>query len=278
MKKYTIDKRNYTEKSVLENHNMIETQTHVLEKGKTRNIGWFESIPLRIAGRRDGRNGLPREDQTGNWYSAILSREVHSYKEFCDRVWGKLQIDIAEHFARLGYLLDNLKQLESDLDEYRNQLNVMEKMDPEDKLSRRKGEEMLSESQITARRTKEHLRKLQPIKNTIQSLEAEFTESLQEATLLKNAIKEANNGARIICERVMDHTRLRVDVYWNAAFARHPENSRMPVIPVIQLIPDAEIVYFSQHKTFLDEAEKTISYLTQKYDITTEKKEEMIHE
>ena len=75
---------------------MLEHQNYMLEKGKTKNIGFFESVSLKIAGRSDGAHGLPRQDGGGEWISPMLSKEIHSYKEFCDRIWGKLQIDISD--------------------------------------------------------------------------------------------------------------------------------------------------------------------------------------
>lgn len=252
---------------------MLEHQNYMLEKGKTKNIGFFESVSLKIAGRSDGAHGLPRQDGGGEWISPMLSKEIHSYKEFCDRIWGKLQIDISDKFARLGYLLDNLKSLEGQLEEARGRLEKAQSIGEPDYHIKKRGEEHLSENQVVSRRKRYHQKQLQPFMSSVQSLGNELKENLKEAILLENEITEANNAARLICERVMNHTRQRMDVYWNASYASHPKKNNLPVTPGIRLIPDAELMYFRQHKQFLDKAEETIDYLKVKYDVTTEKEE-----
>lgn len=254
---------------------LAKYQTRLLTHGKAGRIGWFESIPLKLSGRKDGSCGLPKKDDVGEWNSAVLSRESHSFKEFCDKTWGRLQIDLAERFSRLGYLVNETERLEKRLEEIRQELEKAENITATASgAERHRGEELLSERQIKHRRARENAKRLQPYRSVKQSLEVELRECLQEAIAIRSEITEANNTARLICERVMDHTRQRIDVYWNAALNSHPQGERLPAAPSVRLVPEAELVYFQQHRLFLEAAAETISYLSLKYDITNEKKED----
>lgn len=252
--------------------NLTRYQTRLLARGKARRIGWLEAIPLKLAGHRDGTRGLPKKDDAGEWASAVLSRESHSFKEFCDRTWGRLQIDLAEQFSRLGYLAEEAERLENRLEEIREELEKAEGNTTSDSLAERhRGEELLSENQIKHRRTRENERRLQPYRSARRTIETRLRECLQEAIAIRSEITEANNATRLICERVMDHTRQRLDVYWQSALVSHPEGERIPAVPSVRLVPEAELVYFQQHRPFLEDAAEKISYLSLKYDITNEK-------
>ena len=254
---------------------LAKYQTQLLAHGRTEKIGWLEAIPLKLAGHKDGKRGLPKQDDAGDWTSAVLSHETHSFKEFCGRTWGQLQIDLADHFSRLGYLADEAKRLGKRLEEVSQELEKAEcSTAPPSAADRRKGEELLSENQIKQRRARENAKRLQPYRSAKQAHETELRNCLQEAVRIRSGIIEANNSARLICERVMDHTRQRLDVYWNAVLDNHPEAERLPAVPSVRLIPEAELVYFQQHRTFLEDAARTISYLSMKYNITIEKEEE----
>ena len=256
--------------------NLTRYQTRLLARGKARRIGWLEAIPLKLAGHRDGTRGLPKKDDAGEWASAVLSRESHSFKEFCDRTWGRLQIDLAERFSRLGYLTEEAGRLENRLEEIQQELEKAEGTTTSDSLTERhKGEELLSENQIKHRRARENDRRLQPYRSARQMIEIKLRECLQEAIAIRSEITEANNAARLICERVMDHTRQRLDVYWQSAIDSHPEGGRLPAVPSVRLVPEAEIVYFQQHRPFLEDTAEKISYLSLKYDITKEKEKEV---
>ena len=246
-------------------------QNRMLSKGKTKRLSLFERIPLIIAGRSDGSRGLPRLSENGDWTSAILNREVHSYKEFCDKAWGKLQIDIAERFSKLGYLIDEAKRLEANAEKARERLDEAAKSTSSSGKERKHGEERLSESQVGSRRSRERAKQLQPLKSAVQNIESEVKDCLREAIMIKSEISEANKAVRLVCKRVMDHTRQRMDVYWNSSMRTHPEGANMPVIPSLKIVPDAELLYFKQHKSFLEDAEGTIEYLNMKYDVTNEK-------
>ena len=79
-----------------------------LGRGKIRGVGLFERIGLKITGRLDGMWGLPREEPSGTWTSPHLDREVRSYDEFASRMWGQLQIEEEDVYARLMTAIDTL--------------------------------------------------------------------------------------------------------------------------------------------------------------------------
>lgn len=70
-----------------------------------------------------------------------------------------------------------------------------------------------------------------------------------------NRILEDNNSTRMICNRVKDHLHQRMDVYWNAALRKHPDNARMPVIPCVEVKSRAEAVYLEPHMLLMQRAE-----------------------
>ena len=254
----------------------VLTRYHIrlLAHGRARRVGWLEAIPLKLSGHKDGSRGLPKKDDSGKWTSAVMSREIHSFKEFCDRTWGRLQIDLEEHFSRLGYLEGEAERLGKRLEEIQKELERVEGTTTSVSITERhRGEELLSENQIKNRRIRENAKRLQPYRSAKQKLQTELRECLQEAIAIRSEITEANHAARLICERVMDHTRQRIDVYWDAALDSHSEREKIPVIPSVRLIPEAEFIYYQQHRTFLEDAAETIGYLSLKYDITTEKEE-----
>ena len=66
---------------LMKNKSLKNSRVSNLNKGKVKGVGFFESIPLKIAGRSDGKHGLPREAD-GEWLSPHIEREGRSYDEF----------------------------------------------------------------------------------------------------------------------------------------------------------------------------------------------------
>ena len=244
-------------------------QNRLLKKARGEKIGFVESIPLRIAGRCDGAKGLPKPDADGVWASSVSTKEIHSYKEFCDRAWARVQLDLSEDYSRLEFLSEMMAVLKEQLDTAKKHLdeaNTGELVDKE----RKSGEELLSATQVRNRRAREHHKTLSPFRDTVHSLEVEIRELLQEATVIRSRIIEVTNGTRMICEKAKDHTRQRIDVYWNATLKNHPQKESVPVTPTIRMLPDAEIVNTKAHRRLLEELEDITTHLVPKYNIAME--------
>lgn len=225
-----------------------------LKKGKVKNVGFFEKLGLKIAGYSDGKRNLPRDSSCG-WMSPHLDKEIRSYDEFASRMWGRLQVEEEEDYARLGELMDSIAHTKELLDEAKSTLGGAEaKENPADK-SRKNGESKLTDAQVASRRSREREKRLSPLKGRVGSLQSKLTTEIDEFSLLRNKIIENNNSTRMICNRVRDHIYQRIDIYWNAALRKHSDKSKMPVVPCIEVTSRSESVYMEPHKLLMHKAE-----------------------
>lgn len=232
----------------------------------------FASISLLIAGRRDGLRGLPRLSEAGDYTSPFLNRELHRYKTFCDQAWGALERELAEPFSRLGYLDVAIKRLSLDIE--RTTQKIIDAKSETVPIARKPGEDQLSEQQVQARRLRERAKQLQPLTSELEALESESRACIDEANQIRNELSEHHKAVRLACKRQMDLTRQRIDLYWHYALQTHPAAQDIPVIPSLKLVPDAELVFFHQHRSFLTDPETEISYLNLNYDVTNEEEAE----
>ncbi len=218
-----------------------------LQKGAGKKPGLYESIQLTILGRRDGRKGFPRLTEEDVWYSTFLDREVNSYGEFCSHLWGSLQIENADKFARLGQLADKICQKREELKKAEREYAAACQQGKDIPMIRFRGEDALSDAQVKARRTAEEEKRRQPLKNKVSGLRQELQEAEKAFSDLYNILVEDDNTVRMICHRVRDHILIRIDVYWNAALTIHPNSEEMPVVPLIELGNRAEEAYLLLH-------------------------------
>lgn len=239
----------------MKNDQMKNSRISKLSKGKVKGVGFFEKIGLKIAGFIDGRRSLPRENPVGGWNSPHLDREVRSYDEFSSRMWGHLQIEEESAYAHLGELMDSLVHTRTLLKKAEYELEEAARGEKSVDTSRRYGESKLTEGQVIARRANERAKRLTPLKARVSSLQNKLSGEIDEFSTLRNRILEDNNSTRMICNRVRDHLHQRMDVYWNAALRKHPDNARMPVVPCIQVESRAEAVYMEPHTLLMQRAE-----------------------
>lgn len=225
-----------------------------LRRGKVKRIGLFEKLWLKIAGYFDGKRNLPRESDSG-WISPHMDKEVRSYDEFSSQMWGRLQVEEEEDYARLGQLMDSIAHTKSLLDEAEDSLEEAEAREKETDTSRKKGESKLTDAQVMARRSNEKAKRLAPFKGRVSSLQSKLTSEIDEFSQLRNKIIEDNNSTRMICNRVKDHIYQRLDIYWNAALRKHSGKAQMPVIPCVMVASRSEEVYMEPHKILMQKAE-----------------------
>lgn len=238
----------------MKNNKQKATRLSSLKKGKVKRIGFFERIELKIAGYADGKRNLPRDGASG-WMSPHLDKEIRSYDEFASQMWGRLQVEKEEDYARLGELMDSIAHTKSLLDEAKATLDGAETKEKSTDNSRKKGESKLTDAQVAARRSNERAKRLAPLKGRVSSLESKLTSEIDEFSQLRNKIIEDNNSTRMICNRVRDHIYQRLDIYWNAALRKHSDKANMPVIPCIEVASRSEAVYMEPHKILMQKAE-----------------------
>lgn len=239
----------------MNNKQLKDARISKLRNGKVKGVGFFEGIRLKIAGRIDGSRNLPRECADSRWVSPHLDREVCSYDEFSSRVWGQLQIEEEDEYARLGVLMDSLVHTKSQLESAEAVLATALSGESGVDTSRKHGESKLTEAQVIARRANERTKRLAPLRSRVSTLQSKLVAEMDEFSALRNKIIEDNNSTRMICARVKDHLLQRMDVYWNSALLKHSENARMPAVPSVEVTSRAEDIYMEPHKALMQRAE-----------------------
>ena len=82
------------------NHKKVyQKRLQSLDKGKAKSLGPVEKLTMRYAGWVDGKHGLLRCSQNGDWQSSVLKQEVDSYEEFCAGQMGRLKFEEEDEFA-----------------------------------------------------------------------------------------------------------------------------------------------------------------------------------
>lgn len=246
---------------LMKNKSLKNSRVSYLNKGKVKGVGFFESIPLKTAGRNDGKHGLPREAD-GKWMSPHIERETRSYDEFSSRMWGKLQIEEEKDYARLEELINSVVHIKTQLDNAKEEFAKAKSSESIVDNTRKNGESKLTDAQVIARRAKESEKRLIPVKNKVSLLEAKLTSEIDEFSAVRAKIIENNNSTRMICNRVRDHLYQRLAVYWNSALHNHSESSKMPVLPCADIIFNSEDVYMKPHYKVLMEKAELLSEIT----------------
>lgn len=239
----------------MKNKTLKDTRVSSLKKGKVKSVGFFESLPLKITGCIDGRRGLPRENDNGQWVSPHIEKEIRSYDEFSSYMWGQLQIEEEVAFARLGELMDSVVHIKSQLDTAKSELDKASAGEGIVNNARKHGESKLTDAQVVARRANERSKRLSPFKSRVSSLQTKLTSEIDEFSAVRAKIVEDNNSTRMVCNRVRDHLYQRLAVYWNAALRKHAENSKMPTVPCIEIVFNSEEVYMKPHIELMQKAE-----------------------
>ncbi len=242
------------EVSFVDREKMRRLRYEKVNTGQGRKVGFLEAIVLKVTGFFDGRKGLPRRTDDKGWYSPFMNRDVNSYEEFCSHMWGSLQIENEEDYARLEELMDGILRNQSLLMGAKEDLIEASKGGSVQEPLRKKGEDKLTDTQVLARRKAEKNKRLVPLKNEVSRLEQELREAEAALSDLHSKLAEDDNTTRLICHRVREHILMRMDVYWNSALRHHPDSIAMPVVPVMELKEEAEEVYLRPHKELMQRA------------------------
>lgn len=228
-----------------------------LRTGKVKNIGIFESIRLKQKGTNDGNVGLPKIDVDEIWNSPQLEQEKHAYRECCEKMWGKLQISTKNDYAEVNRLSDLIDKCLKDIDALKIIIGEIEsKANSGD---RKAGEENLTESQVSSRRLRESSRETQNYRVKIEALRNTMDESYVKLIKLRSRLLELNNAMHLICEKIKNHSKQRVDVYWRASFETHKEQDNMPAMANFKLESDAEERFMLRHENITKKALQAIT-------------------
>ena len=239
--------------------NLRQSRLSYLEQNKFKNLGLLEKRRLISVGRADGLRSLPRKTEDGVYTSPYIEREINYYVEFTYKTYASLQVEIESEFSRLGYLMDSISRASEELEQLRKEL--------EDQRSttlnkvRKNGESRLTDSQVVSRRLAEKAKLLDPLVKRENELKSLIKDEIDEFMKIRAKIIEDNNSTRLICSRVRERINQRILVYWDAALVK---DSKIPVVPTIELKSDAEEVYLGPHKAFLDDVDRFADEIKEK--------------
>ena len=225
-----------------------------------------EERQLRRMGKKDGKMGHPSVDSDGKLMSPNIEKEHEALKEKCNEIWALLQLQDERNFSKMKDLFGKTKRMEQELTKANAEL--AEKLSQIPDLSLRKnGDENLNDAQVVMRRRREYEAEIKPYKDRVQSIRSEMMGSVMEAEKTLTEITERQNYTRLRCQKLFDHTRQRIDIYYRAALIKHPQRQNMPLSVKVDLIHEAEATFLSQHHDYVKQAEEHILYLKHTYDL-----------
>lgn len=215
-----------------------------LRRDRAKRLGPVESLHMRLLGRADGMLGLPREQANHVCTSPLIQKELNAQQEYRERVWGAAQIDLEPFHMRCESLLTVIAAQNRKLEAAQGRFTVI---DANALSARKRGEEALSNEQIAARRRRELDRENAKVRAEVLEIEQTAETYYEELSVIHCFIAESENTAKLTCERMMDHTRQRIDAYWRAAMKVHPSCAEMPALPMLSRECEAEAAYMDRH-------------------------------
>ena len=210
------------------NHKKVyQKRLQSLDKGKAKSLGPVEKLTMRYAGWVDGKHGLLRCSQNGDWQSSVLKQEVDSYKRILRwsdgtlKVRGRGRVQKAQYSFRYGCSAENKP--------YCRQTGFKERPCRRCRPHRRKeGEESLTEVQVAARRNREREESLLPFKRAVAESEKALSDTIEAIFTSLSQVTESFDSAAKITNRVLQHHQRRIDVYWRSAMRHVPD---LPALP-----------------------------------------------
>lgn len=235
------------------NHKKVyQKRLQSLDKGKAKSLGPVEKLTMRYAGWVDGKHGLLRCSQNGDWQSSVLKQEVDSYEEFCAGQMGRLKFEEEDEFKKLNILFDTVVPLKTNLTAAKQVLKnaLAEDVD----LTRRKeGEESLTEVQVAARRNREREESLLPFKRAVAESEKALSDTIEAIFTSLSQVTESFDSAAKITNRVLQHHQRRIDVYWRSAMRHVPD---LPALPNVTFTNNSEQEFSKHYQQVVQRAEK----------------------
>lgn len=236
----------------IDRSNQRNQRIQSLDKGKTVSLGLFERISMKYAGWVDGRKGLLRCGEDGEWKSSVLKQEIDAYEEFCAKQIGHLKLEEEEAFKQMNICFDRVVPLRKKLSDAKIRLNEAESVDTDFSL-KKEGEENLTEVQVVARRSRERNELLQPLRTEVGQCEEKLSETVQEIFDRLSQVKESFDSTIKVNNRILQHNQRRIDVYWRAAM-RHL--SELPALPAVSFSSQAEKSFADHYEEVVVRAEK----------------------
>ena len=233
-----------------------------LRYASSKSLGLLEKGILSIEGQLDSKHQLIKK--VGNtWTSPFVIKEVDSLQEYCAKAWGALQNDNTYLLAKAKYLMVDIERCSKRIKKIEDEIENVKKRTS--LAARKRGEEDLSESVVTARRTKELNRELMPLKSLQDHLEKQIHNNFDAVNAIANALNEFRNTTMIICEKVSEHSRQRIDYYWRSVLFARPDDTELPVMPEYEIPSKYEEFFVKRHNELLLEIEDLNKLINEMY-------------
>lgn len=187
---------------------------------KAKQIGFIEARIVHKKGLRDGGLGLPRQDESGEWTSPFIQRELSAFREHSKRMWLQVEVDTAELQIQAEKLRQKIIRMKDHRRSISGNLDI-----------RFTGEEKLDYWIILSRRSKDL--------SEIDHLEDNYYQIVQQ-------ILEVENAARLFCLQIEEHTFGRISIYWNGCLESNP-SANLPPVPILIHSDNAETAYTNSH-------------------------------
>jgi hypothetical protein len=191
---------------------------HPKNQKKAKQIGFIEAKIIHRKGLHDGELKLPRQDESGEWTSPYMQRELSAFREHTNRMWLQVEVNTSELQIQAEKLRQKIIRMKDNRRSISGNLGV-----------RYTGEENLDSWIVQGRRSKEL--------SEIEHLEDNYHEIVQQ-------IVEAENATRLFCLQIEEHTFGRLSIYWDGCLSNH--NANLPPVPTI-IHSDAETAYINRH-------------------------------
>lgn len=226
-----------------------------LEERRPMTLSYLEKGELAISGLLDRRRGFPVETAQGEWHSPTVDQELFALRERCSAHWANLQLKLEPQWAGLKAMLLRKTGLVAEVTAAKAALEEATASTASPTSARKKGEEALSDAQALARRTAEYRRSLEPFKTRVTEAGAALLAAEEEISRTLSLITERINTVHCICQRLKNHTLLRIHFYWRVVLSNRGRVRTLPPVVDVEVSDTARAEYIALHKALIEEAE-----------------------
>jgi hypothetical protein len=214
---------------------------HTVISSKAIQLSPFETFLMALKGKRDGKIGLPRQDENSNWYSPQCSKEAGAYYAFTAKKWARAENKNAALHREIATLERNANNKQHQLD------RLAAECPPAPEINFAcPGEEGVNPEILRKRRQSEHQAAYRKYFAKCDELRSYIEQALDKISEHRARTAEVENITRLICERAKHRSEQRISAYWHGLLCTNA-NMEIPVSPAKIKDSDAERIYFSHH-------------------------------
>ena len=200
---------------------------------------------LRLKGKRDGRTGIPKPNDNGEWLSPKQTSETYACEYQISQIMSRCEATTAPN-------RQNIAVLEERNDRATEELELIEKQITDYHESpiyteQRQGEESLDPTTLRLRRVSESGNQSESSLRTMAAkLEDELRENKITIRKLSEAIAAVERQALLDCEKCEHRMRARIAAYWEGITAAHTDKN-VPPVPIFKPV-SSKISYLKYHR------------------------------